>query len=72
MGAHFWGAGWVLATGRCMAEEGVHGAYSFCFFEWVPRTWRVRCPPSLLSILPLPKAGSLPNTFLDRQNMEHE
>jgi hypothetical protein len=30
MRAYFWGAGWVLATGRGMAGEVVHGVYSFC------------------------------------------
>ena len=27
--AIFWAAGWLLASGRCVEEKGVHAAYSF-------------------------------------------
>ena len=30
MGAHLWGAEWLLATGRGVAGEVIHGVYSFC------------------------------------------
>ena len=35
---HLWDAGWVLATGRGMAEEGVRGMYSFCCCERVAKS----------------------------------
>ena len=44
MRAQFWGAGWVLAAGRGMAEEGTHGEDSFCRCERLPagRGWRIK------------------------------